>query len=108
MSDIIKCEQYFQISHSAMLCKLMREDLITFNEFLTFRKGVKRNALELGYDLSLYESTMHYYSLGEIIPVSKKAYNENRITGGKFDEILPDVFRGDFVYSTLEEDDWFV
>lgn len=84
----------------------MREDLITFNEYLTFRKGVKTNALELGYDLSLYESTRSYYSLGEIIPLSKKAYNEKRITGGKFDEILLDVFRGDLVYSTLEDDNF--
>ena len=105
MKDIIKCEQYFQISHKAMLCKLRRENLITYNEFVAFKQSVKKNALNLGYGLELYEHTKPYYSIGEIIPLSKKAYDENMITGGKLDEILLDAFREDLVYNTIEEED---
>ena len=108
LSDVIKCEQYFQISHIAMLCKLRREDMISYDDFKAFKTSVKKNALQLGYDLSLYEPTRQYYSLGEIIPLSKKLYDEKRITGGKFDEILLDVFREDLVYNTFEEDDMIV
>lgn len=33
------------------------------------------------------------------------AYDNNMITGGKYDEILLNIFRGDMVYNTLKEDD---
>ncbi|WP_458404397.1 hypothetical protein [Methanobrevibacter sp.] len=46
--------------------------------------------------------------MGKIIPLSKALFNEKKITGGKFDEILLDVFRQDMVYNALEEDDGFV
>ena len=105
LSDVIKCEQYFQISHTAMLCKLRREKLITYDEFKNLKKHVKRNAWQLGYDLELYESTRKYYALGEIIPLANNLYESNMISGGKFDEILLDVFRQDLVYNTLEEDE---
>lgn len=102
---IIKCEQYFQISHKAMLCKLRRENEISYDDFLRFKPRVKSAAWDLGYDLSLYESTNEYYCLGKIIPLSKFAYDNKEISGGKFDEILLNIFREDMVYNTLEEDD---
>lgn len=108
LEDIIKCEQYFQISHTAMLCKLRRRKMIGYDEFKRFRSNVKRKAWDLGYDLDLYESTRMNYCLGKIIPLSKALFNEKKITGGKFDEILLDVFRQDMVYNTLEGDDGFV
>lgn len=108
LSDVIKCEQYFQISHIAMLCKLRRENMITYRDFKSFKSNVKRNAWQLGYDLSLYESTRDYYALGEIIPLSKRIHDEGMITGGKFDEILLDVFREDMVYNIITEDESFV
>ncbi|MBE6494333.1 MAG: ImmA/IrrE family metallo-endopeptidase [Methanosphaera stadtmanae] len=108
MSDIIKCEQYFQISHTAMLCKLRREKFITHKEFLKFKQGVKKHATNLGFDTSLYENTKKYYSIGKIIPLSKLAYDENRITGGLYDEILLNVYREDLVYNLDEEEDILV
>lgn len=105
MSDVIECEQYFQISHLAMLCKLRRENIITPQEFRKYKYNVKKQAKSLGFDTCLYESTREYYSLGRIIPLSKLAYDENRITGGKYDEILLNVYRGDIVYNINEEED---
>ena len=108
LNDIIDCEQYFQVSHIAMLCKLRREDEISYDELLRYRPGVKRAALDAGYDISLYEPAKEYYCLGKIIPLSKLAYDNKKISGGKYDEILLNVFREDMVYDTLEEDDNFV
>ena len=105
LDDIIKCEQYFQISHTAMLCKLRREGLISYDDYLRYKSGVKTTAWNLGYDLSLYEPTNENYALGKIIPLSGIAYDNNLITGGKYDEILINIFRGDMVYNTLKEDD---
>lgn len=105
LEDVIKCEQYFQISHTAMLCKLRYEGFIEYKTFSKFKNGVKKQALNLGYDIKLYEGTDEYYCLGEIIPLSKLAYEKNKITGGKYDEILLNVFRGDIVYNLTEEED---
>ena len=105
LSDVIKCEQYFQISHTALLCKLRRENLISFEEFKSFKDNVKLNAWNLGYDLDLYEPTRQYYSLGKIIPLAKELYEEKKITGGKLDEVLLDAFREDMVFNNLIEDD---
>ena len=105
MSDVIECEQYFQISHLAMLCKLRRENIITSSKFKNYKYNIKKEARKLGFDTSLYESTTEYYSLGKIIPLSELAYNENRITGGKYNEILLNVYRGDIVYNLNEEED---
>ena len=44
LSNIIKCEQYFQISHTAMLCKLRREGLISYDEYLQYKSGAKSSA----------------------------------------------------------------
>lgn len=108
LNDIIKCEQYFQISHMAMLCKLRCEKLISYEEFLKFRYGVKKVAWDLGFDLSLYEPTRQSYCLGKIIPLSNLAYDNKKISGGKYDEILLNIFRSDMVYNSLEEDDIIV
>ena len=51
IKEIIKCEQWFAISHKNMLCRLRREKDISFNDFQRFKYGVKCNALRLGYDL---------------------------------------------------------
>ena len=108
LNDIIKCEQYFQISHRAMLCKLRQKNLISNDDFLQYKSGVKSAAWNLGYDLSLYEPTNEKFSLGKVIQLSNMAYDNNMITGGKYDEILLNIFRGDMVYNTLKEDDDFV
>ena len=105
LNDIIKCEQYFQISHTAMLCKLRREDLISYDDYLRYKSCVKSAAWDLGYDLSLYEPTNENYTLGRIIPLSGMAYDNTMITGRKYGEILLNIFRGDMVYNTLKEDE---
>lgn len=105
LNDIIKCEQYFQISHTAMLCKLRREQEISYDDYCRYKTGVKSAAWNLGYDLSLYEPANENYALGKIIPLSGMAYENNMITGGKYDEILLNIFRSDMVYNTITEDD---
>ena len=105
LADIIKCEQYFQISHKAMLCKLRRENMISYDDYLKYKSGVKSAAWNLGYDLKLYESSDENYALGKIIPLSGMAYDNNMITGGKYDEILLNIFRGDMLYNALKEDE---
>ncbi|MCC7553948.1 MAG: ImmA/IrrE family metallo-endopeptidase [Methanobacteriaceae archaeon] len=102
LNDIIRCEQYFQISHLSMLCRLRKENQISYEEFNDYRPNIKSNASKLGFSTDLYESSSEnkkYYSTGEYIPLTEKIYNNNKISIGKKEELLLDVYRSDIVYN---------
>ena len=108
MKDIIKCEQLFQISHMNMLCRLRRENWISFSDFERF-KFVKTEAAKLGFNLDLYESSeddKKFYALGHLIPLVEKVYNEGKISTGLKNEILIRNFRSDIAYG-IKEDSFF-
>ena len=105
LEDIIKCEQYFQISHTALLHRLIKEDMITFNQYNEFKKGIIKHAINLGYDAGLYQkSEKEYYSIGKIIPLIEDAFENDKISKGKHDEMLLNIFRSDIVYNLNDDD----
>lgn len=109
IKDIIKCEQLFQISHKNMLCRLRRENWITYEDFERFKYGVKAEATKLGYDTELYEPSPEnkkFYSLGHLIPLVNKVYNEDKISNGLKNEILIKNYRSDIAYG-IKEDKFF-
>ena len=109
IKEIIKCEQWFAISHKNMLCRLRREKDIDYNDFDRFKYGVKGHALRLGYDLDLYEPSdekKQYYAVGHLIPLAEKIYSKGKISKGLKNEILIKNFRSDMVYD-LKEDLFF-
>ena len=54
LNSIIDCEQYFQISHEALLNRLKQVDDISSDEYKLYKPNVKVKAQYRGYDLSLY------------------------------------------------------
>ena len=55
LDSIIDAEQYFQISHQALLWRIRHYlDDIEYDEYMSYKKNIKYNALIRGYDLSLY------------------------------------------------------
>ena len=101
LKDIIKCEQFFQISHSYLLNRLKSEDLISHNEFIEFKPNIIKNSRNLGFDTELYEpspSNKRFYSLGSIIPLTEEVYKKNKISKGMHDEIFIRNFRADIIY----------
>ena len=106
LEDVIGCEQYFQVSHTQMLYTLKDEKLITHDEYMKYKQPITEKARNLGYDTSIYEKTKKYHSLGKIIPLSELAYDNKRITRGKYNEILMDVYRSDIVYN-MSSDDYY-
>lgn len=106
MNNIIKCEQIFQISHHAMLVRLKKEKYITEKEFEEFKKDVKINAIDLGFDTILYEKSPNnkkFYTIGELIPLIKKSYLNDKISKGLMEEILIKNYRSDIVYNLKED-----
>ena len=105
LEDVIKCEQYYQISRSVMIIRLKKMNWINQNQFDEFGDNVIREADRLGYDTNLYKPSSEnqkYSSIGELIRLTEKAYDEKKITGGKRREILIKSFRNDILYNLNE------
>lgn len=105
LEDVIKCEQYYQVSRQAMLHRLKAMGWINQKEFRQFGFDIIRNADRLGYDTGLYKhspESQRYSSIGQLIRLTEKMYDDNRITDGKRREILLKCFRNDMIYDLKE------
>lgn len=105
IEDVIKCEQYYQVSRSTMLIRLKKLNWISQSQFDEFGINIIREADRLGYDTSLYKESpenQKYSSIGELIRLTEKTYDDEKITGGKRREILLKSFRNDILYNSNE------
>ncbi|MBQ6813620.1 MAG: ImmA/IrrE family metallo-endopeptidase [Methanobrevibacter sp.] len=96
LEDLIKCEQYYQISRSTLLGRLKDLNWINQEEKREFESDIIREADRLGYDTGLYKPSpdnLKYSSIGELIRLTEKAYDNKKISGGKRSEILLKSFR---------------
>ena len=102
LEEIIRAEQYFQISHHAMLFRLREHEFISYEECMKLRSvQIGYNARINGFSDSLYtpsNESKRYFSLGKYIRLVEKAFNDNKISSGKRDELLLDAFRSDLTY----------
>ena len=108
LEDVIKCEQYYRVSRSTMLVRLKKMNWISQEQFDEFGMNVIREADRLGYDTSLYKpspESQKHSSIGELIRLTEKAYDDGKITGGKRREILLKSFRQDILYNSDEVND---
>lgn len=99
LEEIIRAEQYFQISHHAMLFRLREHEFISLEECKKLRSvQIGYSARINGFSDSLYtpsSTSKKYFSLGKYIRSVEKAFNDNKISSGKRDELLLDAFRSD-------------
>ncbi|WP_461462204.1 ImmA/IrrE family metallo-endopeptidase [Methanobrevibacter sp.] len=90
LEDIIKAEQYYQLSHDAFLFRLNLLGKITEEEREKFKPHIKRNAKKLGFTQQLYESYTNYEELviGNYIRLTELSYDNQLISKEKRDELL--------------------
>jgi Zn-dependent peptidase ImmA (M78 family) len=100
IDSVVKCEQYFGLSHNDFIRRLYREEMIDESQFSEFSFNIIKQAANLGYDTSLYSSPKdrNYLSVGHMIPLSNKAYENNLISKGRRKDILLDLFRDEIAY----------
>ena len=107
LDEVIEVEQFFQLSHHAMLFRLHDQGFISEEEKEEFSKVyIGQEAKIRGYSDDLYTSTdkhRKYYSLGNYIRLIKKAKFSDKISKGKSDELLLDGFRGDLAYNSYKK-----
>lgn len=108
MESVIEAEQFFQISHQAMVFRLAFDGLISKTDEDYFKSvKVSTEAARLGYEKELYNPTPEgkkYFTTGEYIRKVEKLSVKDKISEGKKEEMLLDAFRADIVYNFDEED----
>lgn len=107
LDKVIQAEQYFQISHKAMLRKLTDLGRISEETAEEYLPSIMYNAQSRGYDLKLYNpfSEDENLILGNYINMVKKAYDNDCISKSKKNELLIDGFCESLVYNDIETDD---
>ena len=103
LNYIISIEQYYQISHVATLYRLLNDKKITNEQLEDYKVNVIISAKNLGYSEDLYTKSSDatkYIVLGKYIKDAQALLENNKISNGKFEEILLDAFRDDLVYGS--------
>ena len=109
LSNIISVEQYFQISHHALLIRLLNNRLISKKEFDEYKgKYISYEARIRGYGDELYRPSPkedQYMTLGKYINTIEYLDETNKISQSKKKELLLDGYRGDLVFNVDKGDD---
>lgn len=98
--SIIACEQYFQISHTALLYCLKDLGEITNKEFRHFKHNIKENAKIRGYPINLYEPLYENgVTFGNYLRLVDDASRKELISIGLKEEFLLEANREDIVFN---------
>ena len=103
LEKIIDAEQFFQVSHQAMIHRLVCERMIDKGAAEQYKSvTVSTEAARLGYGKELYSPTdrnKQYFTTGEYIRKVEKMAEKDLISNGKQEELLLEAYRADIVYN---------
>ena len=107
LEKVIDAEQFFQISHQAMLHRLVCDNLLSSDAADEYKIiTVSTEAARLGYSKELYFPSnpgKKYFTTGEYIRKVEKMAGKDLISNGKREELLLEAYRADIVYNFDEE-----
>lgn len=106
LEKIIDAQQFFQISHQAMLYRLVNDGILAENEVENYKNvAISSLASHMGYEKDLYlPSKVQYFTTGEYIRKVESLKEKECISEGKREELLIDAYRADIVYDLDEEE----
>ena len=107
IEDVVRIEQYFQVSRQAVLVRLVDEHELTKQEADSMRKNVIQSARKLGYTDALYKPSpqeKQYGTYGYYIKQADVVLDNHLISNGKYEELLLNAYRADIVYGSAEEE----
>ena len=99
LSVAIALQQIYGMSHLATLTRMKKEGIINVKEFDTFANEKPLiNALQLGFSKDIYLPTNENKTVGRYIRMARKLKDENKISNGKYEELLLNAYREDLVF----------
>lgn len=105
LETLIVLENYFAISHHCALIRLKQEGYISSEEYDSFLTiSPARKAYELGFSNEIYKPTNINKTIGKYVKLANELYNKEKISTGKYEELLLDAFREDLVFGDFKED----
>lgn len=89
LATILKMEQFFAVSHSAMMVRLITLNLLTKQQKEQFSSiPVSRMAYGYGYDLALYESANEGLILGDYGVLARNLFDSNKISETHYMDLM--------------------
>lgn len=87
---VLKLEQYFGVSHNAMLNRLHQLKLTSDSNDRELREttGIRRLAASLGFDTSLYGSGNQNKTIGDYGIIARRLFEEGHISEGHYYELI--------------------
>ncbi len=102
LDNIISAEQFFQISHQAMLHRLVSDGRLSSRKAEEYKNiTVSSYAAKMGYGKELYFSTeqgKQYFTTGEYVRKVEMLAEKELISSGKREELLLEAYRPDIVF----------
>lgn len=92
LATIIKLEQYFSVSRSALLIRLKQLNIITERDYENLSSiTAKSSAKEYGYDTALYEKGNADLVIGDFGVLARQLFDEEKISEGNYREFLNQI-----------------
>ncbi len=95
MGIVLKLEQYYRVSHMAMVLRLKKLNYITEDELSRLTSiPIAHEAMLYGYDTSLYERGNEGVVIGNYGEMAKRLYDDEKISEGHYWELLKLIVDG--------------
>lgn len=90
LATIIKLEQYFGVSRTAILIRLDKIGLLR-SDYSRYNKDVKKSAIEHGYSVKLYEATNDASVIGNYGIKAKELFDKEKISESHYLSLMFDI-----------------
>lgn len=91
LATILKIEQYFSCSRSALLYRMQDLGLIKTQQLEAFKFSVRRSAMDHGYSLKLYEKDNQEEVIGNYGDIARKLFEKGAISESHYYSMLEDL-----------------
>jgi Zn-dependent peptidase ImmA (M78 family) len=91
LSTVVKIEQFYGCSRTALLYRLKSLGLITSEEYEIFNKNIKLSALLNGYNTKLYEKGHELEIIGDYGEKARRLFDNEKISESHYLTLLKDI-----------------
>lgn len=91
LETILKIEQFYSSSRTALLYRLSEMKLIDFEKYRPHTTDIIKNAQLYGFDTSLYKPTKHNLVIGDYGIRAKKLFENDKISESHYIALMLDI-----------------